>query len=442
MQFLTLGVQIGVLFRTFREGHVRQFFDISIGNRHVETIADVANAVHVHFLNLVSDVFTFSGVTHAVTFNGMGEDYGGFAFGFLCFFQRSVDFLRIVTAAVQGPDLLVSPVGNQRCGFRIFTEEVLTHVSAVFGFEGLVVTVNGLFHQLDQFTAGIFTQQLIPASAPDNLDNVPASTAKDAFQFVNDLAITGNRAVKALQVAVDNEDQVVQLLTGRDGDRAFGFRLVHLAVAEESVNGLFGSVFQAAVFQILQELSLINRTDWAQTHRDGRELPEFRHQFRVRIRGQTFTVNFLTEVVHLLFSQTTFQESTRVDARRDVALEVNQVAAVLLVACAEEVVKAHFIEGCGRLEGSHVAAQFEIFFRCAQNGHNRVPADRRTDTTFQIQITRVFRLIFNGNSVHVTAGRCASSHFHPAFAGFRKELVNKILSALNTFFTDDRFDRL
>ena len=153
-------------------------------------------------------------------------------------------------------------------------------------------------------------------------------------------------------------------------------------------------------------------------------------------------MNFLTEVVHLLFSQTTFQESTRVDARRDVALEVNQVAAVLLVACAEEVVKAHFIEGCGRLEGSHVAAQFEIFFRCAQNGHNRVPADRRTDTTFQIQITRVFRLIFNGNSVHVAAGRCASSHFHPAFAGFRKELVNKILSALNTFFTDDRFDRL
>ena len=34
-------------------------------------------------------------------------------------------------------------------------------------------------------------------------------------------------------------------------------------------------------------------------------------------------MNFLTEVVHLLFSQTTFQEGTCIDARRDVALEVH-----------------------------------------------------------------------------------------------------------------------
>ena len=442
VQFLALSVQIGVLFGTFREGDVRQFFEIGIGNRHVETIADVTNAVHVHFLNLMGDVLTFSGVTHAVTFNGMGEDYGRFAFGFLRFFQCSVNFLRIVAAAVQGPNLLVSPVGNQRRGLRIFTEEVLAHICAVFGFEGLVIAVNGFFHQLDQLTAGVFTQQLIPTTAPDNLDNVPACTREDAFQFVDDFAVTRYRAIKTLQVTVDNEDQVVQLLAGGDGDRTFRFRLVHLTVAQESINGLFGGVFQTTVFQIFQEFSLINCPDWAQTHRNGRELPEFRHQFRVRIRGQTFTVNFLTEIVHLLFSQTTFQESTRIHARRDVALEVHQIAAILLVACAEEVVEAHFVEGCGRLEGSHVATQFEIFFRCAQNGHDRVPADRRTDTTFQIQITRVFRFIFNGNSVDVTAGRCASSHFHPAFAGFRKELVNKILSTLNTFFTDDRFDRL
>lgn len=95
-------------------------------------------------------------------------------------------------------------------GFRIFAEEVLTNVSAVFGFEGLVVAVNGFVHQLNQLTAGVFTQQLIPTAAPDNLDNVPASTTEDAFQFVNDFAVTGDRAVQTLQVAVDDEDQVVQ----------------------------------------------------------------------------------------------------------------------------------------------------------------------------------------------------------------------------------------
>ncbi|MGU0016318.1 hypothetical protein ACVXG9_15820 [Escherichia coli] len=89
VQFLTLCVQIGMLFRTFREGDVRQFFDICIRHRHIETVADVTHAVHVHFLNLVRDVFTFSRVAHAVTFNGMSKDYCRFAFGFLRFLNAA-----------------------------------------------------------------------------------------------------------------------------------------------------------------------------------------------------------------------------------------------------------------------------------------------------------------------------------------------------------------
>lgn len=71
VQLLTLSVQVSVLFGTFREGYVRQFFEIGIRHRHIETIADVANTVHVHFLNLVRDVLTFSGIAHTITFNGM-----------------------------------------------------------------------------------------------------------------------------------------------------------------------------------------------------------------------------------------------------------------------------------------------------------------------------------------------------------------------------------
>ena len=52
--------------------------------------------------------------------------------------------------------------------------------------------------------------------------------------------------------------QVVQLLTGGDGDSAFRFRLIHLAVAQEGVNGLLRGVFQTAVFQIFQEFGLID----------------------------------------------------------------------------------------------------------------------------------------------------------------------------------------
>src|SRR5690606_34830308 len=71
VQRLTTFVQVLVLFRTFREGDVREFFNLLVGNRNIEAVADITHAVHVHFLHLVSDVFTFSGVTHAITFDGM-----------------------------------------------------------------------------------------------------------------------------------------------------------------------------------------------------------------------------------------------------------------------------------------------------------------------------------------------------------------------------------
>ncbi len=100
-------MQVVVLFRTFLEGDVRQLFDLVVGNRHVEAIADVANAIHVHLLHLVRDVFTFRGVAHTIAFNGMCQNQRRLTFGLLRFLQCRVDFLRIVAAAVQGEDLFV-----------------------------------------------------------------------------------------------------------------------------------------------------------------------------------------------------------------------------------------------------------------------------------------------------------------------------------------------
>ena len=80
------------------------------------------------------------------------------------------------------------------------------------------------------------------------------------------VAITGNRAIQTLQVTVDDEDQVIQFFTGRDGDRAFRFWLIHLTVTQEGVNGLSRGIFQATVFQILQELRLVDSRQRTQTH--------------------------------------------------------------------------------------------------------------------------------------------------------------------------------
>ena len=51
-------------------------------------------------------------------------------------------------------------------------------------------------------------------------------------------------------------------------------------------------------------------------------------------------------------------------------------------------------------------------------------------------------MFFNGDGVDVVADTCACGYVYTAFAGFSKQLVDQILSTLNTFFTDDRFDRL
>ena len=56
---------------------------------------------------------------------------------------------------------------------------------------------------------------------------------KMAFELLNDLAVAADRAVEPLQVAVDDEDQVVELFARGERDRAERFRLVGFAVAEE-----------------------------------------------------------------------------------------------------------------------------------------------------------------------------------------------------------------
>ena len=66
-----------------------------------------------------------------------------------------------------------------------------------------------------------------------HLDHVPAGAAEDRFQFLNDLAVAAHRTVETLQVAVDDEDQVVEPFARGQRDRAERFGFVHLAVAQE-----------------------------------------------------------------------------------------------------------------------------------------------------------------------------------------------------------------
>ena len=139
-----------------------------------------------------------------------------------------------MAAALQCPNLVVGPVLNHSLGTRVASEEVLTDVGAVISLEGLVVAVKRFVHQVNKGIVLVGSEQLIPSAAPNHLDDVPAGALEEGFQFLNDLAITADRAVQTLQVAVDDEGQVVQALLGCQLEHATGLGFVHFAIADES----------------------------------------------------------------------------------------------------------------------------------------------------------------------------------------------------------------
>ncbi len=57
---------------------------------------------------------------------------------------------------------------------------------------------------------------------------------KFGLEFLHDLAVAAHRPVEALQVAVDDEDEIVELLAAGERDGAEALRLVHLAVAQKA----------------------------------------------------------------------------------------------------------------------------------------------------------------------------------------------------------------
>ena len=54
------------------------------------------------------------------------------------------------------------------------------------------------------------------------------------FEFLDDLAVAAHRTVEPLQVAVDDEDQVVEVLARGDAETGQRFRFVDFTVADES----------------------------------------------------------------------------------------------------------------------------------------------------------------------------------------------------------------
>ena len=218
--------------------------------------------------------------------DGVGQDHGRLAGVLDRGLEGGVDLAVVVAAARQPLDLLVGQVARPSPQPRVGAEEVLADVGAALDRVGLELAVGGAVHLVDQHAVDVPGEQGVPLAAPDDLDDVPAGAAEDRLELLDDLAVAADRSVELLQVAVDDEREVVELLAGGQPDRAERLRLAHLAVAEERPDVLLRGVLDAAVVQVAVEARLVDRVDRGQAHRDRRELPEVRHQPGVRVRRE------------------------------------------------------------------------------------------------------------------------------------------------------------
>jgi hypothetical protein len=295
---------------------------------------------------------------------------------------------------------------------------VVANVGPVVGLVGLIVTVGRGVHQIHQGAVAVRVQQRVPLAAPHHLDDVPARTAEERLQLLDDFAVAANRAVQSLQVAVDHECQVVQAFQCGHMSQPAALRLVHLAVTQKRPDVLIRGVLEAAVVQVVVEPGLVDGVHRAQAHRDSRELPEAGHQPGMRVGRQPaagMTV-LLPEAVELVGAQPALEECPRVDAGGGVALNEHLIPAAGMRLAAEEVVEPDLIErrrgGIRRNMATHTDS------RALRPVHHDggVPPDPGPIATFDVLVAGEPRLHLGRDRVDVI-GRRERRQRHPLFTG-------------------------
>ena len=366
-----------------------RFHDVFVSNGNVESGAEFTQLLFVHFLLLVRNVAAFAGFAQSVALDGLGKDDRRTPFMFHRRLIGRIDLFGIVPAPHQAGQLFVRPMIDQPQQFRILPEEMAADVAARFHGVFLKFAIDGLVHPFGQKTRRVRGKQLVPRGAPHDLDDVPTGAAKDALQFLDDLAVAADRAVEALQIAVDYPDQVVQVLPRRQRDRSERFRFVALAIPNVGPDPRLPlRVDEPPRAQVAQETRLVNGHQRPQPHRHGRELPEIGHQIRMRIGRQPAALGqFRAEIVQMPLVQPIFQKGPRVIARRGVALEI--------------MIVSHLVKrGHGGVTGDMTAHPGVTVVGIDDHGHG-VPAGETLDAALHVAVAGIRRLLLHGNCIHI-----------------------------------------
>ena len=352
------------------------------------------------------NILAFTGFAHAVTLDRLGQYHGGSAGRLDRFGVGRVNLVRIVSATIQAPDILVRHVGDHVMGLGILAEKMFARVGAALGLVGLVLAIDGFFHEALQLSVVILGKQVVPVRAPDHLYYFPACAAKHGLQFLDDFTVAAYRAVEALQVTVNDENQVIQRFARGQRNRAERFGLVHFAVTHKGPDLAVMLRLNFPILEVLHETRLVNRHDRPQPHRNGGELPEVRHQPGMRIGGEpVFVQCFLAERSQLLLAEAPLEEGARVNAGRRMPLEKYQVTIVDLVRCTKKMHKPDVVKRCGGSKACDMPAELARFSVGVDHHRRGVPADHRANAVFDRLVTRDRTLHRQRYGVDVGGGR-------------------------------------
>ncbi len=98
--------------------------------------------------------------------------------------------------------------------------------------------------------------------------------------------------------------------------------------------------------EVFHKACLIDGLQRAETHGDSWKLPEIRHQPGVRVGGETLSTDLLSEVVKIIFTQSSLEKGAGIDARSRVSLEKDQITRIIFSRGAPEVVETDIVECC------------------------------------------------------------------------------------------------
>ena len=262
---------------------VRGVLEMIVRDRQLQAIAEDPEFRLGQLLGLMGDVPGFDAWSQGPALDRLGQDHGRHPAMLGRRLVRRIDLAVIVATATKLGEVVVCQMFHELAEARIWSEEVLADVRAAGNRIFLELAVDGGIHFLDERPVHVPGKEIVPLTAPDHLDHVPARPAESRLKLLDDFPIATDRTVEALQVAVDDERQVVEALTSRHVEGTERLRFVRLAVAQERPDPRLRSVQQAAVLEVAVIARLIDGADRPDPHRDRREFPEVGHEPWVRV---------------------------------------------------------------------------------------------------------------------------------------------------------------